>query len=90
MIHSLVPLLLGDTLYCRIWRERCGCVLCQLHDFVTIVGDPLRIVREFGEAPFEPLKLTHLVRAVRCPHQFCIFDGFGAVLLNSEHGRAFL
>jgi hypothetical protein len=33
----------------------------------------LRIVREFGEASFEPLKLTPLVGAARCFHQFGIF-----------------
>ena len=78
-------LLLRDILCCRIWRERRGSALCWLHDFVMIVGYPLRIVREFVEASFEPLILTHLVKALRRPYQFCIFDRFGAVLLSSEH-----
>jgi len=60
------------------------------HRLVVIVGYPLCIVREFGEASFEPLKFTHLVGAVRYPYQFGIFYRFGAILLSCEHGLAFL
>ena len=55
-----------------------------------IVGYPLRIVRKFGEASFEPLIFTHIVGAARYSRQFGIFARFGAILLSSEHRQAFL
>jgi hypothetical protein len=55
-----------------------------MHHLVMIVGQPLRVVREFSEASFQPWKFTHLVGAVRYPHQLGIFDRFGAILLGSE------
>jgi hypothetical protein len=82
-------LLLRDALRWGIWRERCGCLLCRLNHLAMIIGHPLGIVREFGEASFEPLKLTHLVRPVSRPHQFGIFDRFGSILLSSEHRQTF-
>jgi hypothetical protein len=76
MIHSLALAAAGT--------------LCRGHRLVVIVGHPLCIVREFGEASFEPLKFTYLVGAVRYPHQIGVFDRFGAILLSCEHGLAFL
>lgn len=46
-------------------RERCSRMLYRVHRLAMIVGHPLRIVSEFGEAPFEPLKFLHLVGTVR-------------------------
>ena|ERR1700733_1781821 len=64
--------------------------LRKLHHLVVIFGHRLRIVREFGEAPFEALKSTRLVGAIRCPGQFGICARFGAILLSCEHRPAFL
>jgi hypothetical protein len=54
-----------------------------------MVSNPLRIVRELGEALFEPMKLTNFVGTARCLRQFGIFGRFGAILSGSEHGKPF-
>jgi hypothetical protein len=54
-----------------------------------VVGQPLRIVRKFGETSFKPLIFTLLVGVVRDPRQFGIFDCFGAILLGGEHSKPF-
>jgi hypothetical protein len=68
---------------------RSGCVLSGAHHLVPRPGYRLGIFRRFGEASFEPLKLTQLAGTARCPHQLGIFDRFGAILLSSAHWRAF-
>jgi len=56
----------------------------------VVVGDPLRIVCELGEAPFELPIFAELVRAVRDLHQIGILDRLRAILPDGEHDRAFL
>ena len=50
-----------------VWRDWFRRILRGMHHLAMIVGKPLRIVREFGEASLEPLKLTNFVRPVRYP-----------------------
>ena len=83
-------LLLRETLRWGGRRERCSRMLYRVHRLAMIVGHPLRIVSEFGEAPFEPLKFLHLVGTVRYSHQFGKFARLGAISLGSEHRQAFL
>jgi hypothetical protein len=47
------------------WSSLLPGTLHRRHDLVVIVCYPLCIVRELGEASFEPLKFTHLVGTVR-------------------------
>ena len=65
-------------------------MLCSVQRIVTILSHPLRIVRELGEASFEPLKFLHLIGTVRYSQQFGIFTRLGAILLGIEHRQAFL
>ena len=62
----------------------------RMQSLVMMVVDPLLIVRELGEAPLQILKFSDLVGAICCLEQFGIFGRFGAILLGSEHWRAFL
>ena len=72
-----------------VWRDRFRRILCGMHHLAMIVGSPLRIVREFGEASLEPLKLTNFVGTVRYPGQFGIFTRLGAILLRGEYPEPF-
>src|SRR5690242_16546444 len=70
--HSHVTFrLAGATRICRRTRDLAfwgiGCVRSRVQRFVMIVDYPLRIVREFGEAPFKALIFAHFVRSVRRP-----------------------
>jgi hypothetical protein len=58
---------------------------CRMRELAVIVDHPLRIVREFGEGPFEPLIFARLDGAVRYSQQLGIFDRFGAILLGGGH-----
>jgi len=89
MIHG-GALLLRAGLRDEVQGDRCGFVRRRMRDLAVIVGQPLRIVRKLGEAPFKPLIFAHLVRAVRHRQQIGVFDRLGAILLSSEHGRIFL
>ena len=61
--------------------------LGRVHPLAMIISHPLRVVREFYEASFEPLKFMDLVGAGRDPRQSSIFICFGAILLSGEHNK---
>jgi hypothetical protein len=81
---------LEATLRRRFRREQRQLQALSLHDLGMIVRQPLRVVREFGAASFEPSKFSHHVGVIRHFLQVAIFDCFGTILLDCEHKRAFL
>lgn len=60
-----------------------GAVLLRGADYILmIIREPLLIIREHGEALFEPLRFTPLVRTDRCLDQLAVFDRFRTILLG--------
>jgi hypothetical protein len=64
-------------------------LLCREKHFVMIDGEPLRIIRKRAEASLESVIFTRFVSVVRVHPQVVIFDRFGAILRNGEHGEPF-
>ena len=60
-------------------------VLHRMQRLVMIVDNPLLIVGERNEAPFQPLKLAHLVGAARGLYQLSVFGRFRTILFGREH-----
>jgi hypothetical protein len=58
--------------------------LGRVHPLAAIVSHPLRVVREFYEASFEPVNFVCLAGAARQPHQYGTFACFGAIVLSGE------
>lgn len=81
-------LLLGVDLRGRVYRDQgdqCGFTRCRTRGLAVIVGQPLRIVGELGEASLKPVIFTRLVSAARYPQQFGILNRFRAALFSGEH-----
>ena len=61
-----------------------GSVLLWGADYVLMmISEPLLIIREHGEALFELVKFTPLVRTGRCLDQLAVFDRFRTILLGA-------
>jgi hypothetical protein len=61
-----------------------------MQSIVVIVGCPSRVIGEFSEASFEPLKRDYLGGAVCGPGQLRVFHSFGTILFSGKHQLSFL
>ena len=60
-----------------------------MQSIVIIVGCPSRVIGEFSEASFEPLKRDYLGVAVCGPGQLRVFHSFGTILFSGKHQQPF-